>query len=500
MVRDQMQDVLLVEVAEVVRGDFPGDASVDRGRTPRHPVRARGRGFAGLLRSRRLTSVGAGLLALLLAASATAGVQARARGDRLAALPGVLSPLHASLRELWRVPMRGWGQGFAVGDDIVLFGAADGGAAVVSLAGATGAQRWSAALGEVTPSDDVSCSPLGEPARYIVCQAQLTSTAGAGTASREAAVVAKLIVLDVATGDRLAERTLAGRNAAFAAIDGDLVVTEVLRDGRAQVSRQDPLTGDARWTFRSEEALRSAAGGSVWLYPRVQHGVIVANGPVTWALSAGGEVLGEWHLQGGDWAVRGGWGLDVSVLPDGRFAVGESGGVGLSDDLYGTVSTSDARDGYAISGEVLEPVVDDGSVADLLFTVPPDRGGLVAQELATGEKLWVLGNMPWGRAVVLDRRVIVVVGRELRGLDARSGDTLWSAPIPRGNLAQQVLTDGRIVVVPRTAPERGSELAAFDPADGREKWTAPLPRGANFLATFNGRLVAFTDHDLIVLG
>lgn len=335
------------------------------------------------------------------------------------------------------------------------------------------------------------CRLAGVPPAAVAAAASAVEASGDST---------RLLVLDAGTGRRVAERDLPSATVSVVPFGRDVVVTEVLADSRAQVERQDPVTGEARWSFRSTDPLKTPASGPVWLFPLVQHGVIVANGPVTWAFSADGRVLGEWHLQGGDWAVRGGWGLDVSVLADGRFAVGESGGVGLSDQDYGTVSRTDARDGFSIPGPVLEPVADDGSASDVLFLRPTGIGGMVAMAPTSGRLLWKAGVQPWGDALVLDSRLIVVNGRDLSAIDARSGQVLWTTRVAMGNHEQRVLTDGRSVFVPRFDALLGAVLTAFDPADGREQWTARLPAGASRLAVVHGHLVAMTAQELVALG
>lgn len=500
MARDQMQEVILVEVADLDRDDVVrasgADGEADGG------AQTRDRVVRGLRRGWPLV---AGLLVLLVAVGAAAAVRTRDRAARLAALPGVLAPLDPSLRELWREPMRGWGQLAAIGGDVVLFGRDDqGAAAIVSLDGTTGEHRWEVPLPEVTATGDVWCAALddagGDRAAHLVCRLVSTSVIDAQDGSYRPDGAARLVVLDSRTGQRVAERTMDSPDVSVEPLGRDLIITEVLADGRAEVTREGAVTGEVLWTFRSAEPLRKPSGGPLWFFPVVQHGVIVANGPVTWAFALDGTVLGEWHLQGGDWAVRGGWGLDVSVLPDGRFAVGESGGVGLSDDQYGTVSTTDARDGYPIPGPVLKPVVDDGSAADILFCTPTGSGGLVAMDLATGARLWRFASIPWGSALVLDGRLIAVVDRALVAFGARSGQVLWRADVPMGNHAGQVLTDGHAVLVPMFDPAQGAVLTAFDPADGRARWTRRLPSGTNYLAAADGRLLALTDRDLVALG
>ena len=72
---------------------------------------------------------------------------------------------------------------------------------------------------------------------------------------------------------------------------------------------------------------------------------------------------------------------------------------------------------------------------------------------------------------------------------------VWNADILMGNHSQQVLTDGRVVLVPMFDPERGAILVAFDPEDGSKRWSAALPEGVNYLVAVEGRLL-----DLVALG
>jgi len=85
-------------------------------------------------------------------------------------------------------------------------------------------------------------------------------------------------------------------------------------------------------------------------------------------------------------------------------------------------------------------------------------------------------------------------------VDAHSGRTLWTVDVPLGNHAQQVLTDGRAVLVPALDPTLGQVMTAFDPSDGRERWSARLPAGVDFFDVVDGRLLAMTDQDLVALG
>lgn len=501
MVRDQMHEVLLVEVVD--DPDRPPPARSRSARVAASYFTGQPHGGVG-----RWWPVAVGLVLIVAAAWVVAGLRERDRAARLAAEPELLAALRPELAEVWRAPMRGWGRVAAADGDLVLFGSSPQyGAAVELLAGDTGRVRWQTPLPEIVAGGDIWCLPLPSGAdgtaatiEHIACRVVVGPSLQRQPGESRTLAQVRIVVLDAATGARLADRALDGTNVSLTAFGPDLLVSERLPGGFARVTREDPLTGEIRWAYRSTGPVRGSGGRSGFLDTQVQHGVVVVRGAVAVALTPDGEVLGEWGLPGDDWAARGGWGLEVSALGDGRLAVGEAGGLWILDDEFGRVLDSRHGGGFAIKGPVLDPVVDDGSADDILFTVPRAQGGMAAQDARTGEQLWAAGDSRWGRAIVLDRRLIVVGRRELLALDARSGELLWSVPVPRGNHGQQVLTDGRVVVVPTSERALGSILRAFDPADGRERWSAPLPGGATQLAVLDGRLVQLTDRELIVLG
>ncbi|NMR19306.1 PQQ-binding-like beta-propeller repeat protein [Cellulomonas fimi] len=504
MARDQMQDVVLVEVtdldgAEVAASAAPAgraDASREGAQAPRRALAAR--------RLRRWWPVAAGLVLVLVVTSLVGAVRARERAARLAVVPGVLAPLDPGLAERWRAPLRGWGQIDTVAGSLVLAGRdGSGRTGVVALDPVTGRQRWSAPLDEVAETGDAWCVPLdgsAAAAPYVACRLVRSAVLRAQDGTYQWDGPALLVVLDARTGERVAERALPGEQVLLAAFGGGLVVTSLRADRVAQVTLEDPVTGDVTWSFAGDEPLPPSTTGPLALYPSVEGDVLVVNGPVTWAFDPDGELVAEWHLRGGDRAVAGGWRLEVTALPDGRFAVGESGGVGTGREEYGTVARADGSESIPIPGPVLLPQVDDGSMRGLLLTSSPSWSGIVALDASTGEKVWESDATLDGGVLVLDGRVILGGGRELRALDARSGAELWAVDAPTGTQASQVLTDGRVLVVPMTDPDLGPVLAALDPADGRTRWTTPLPADAYHLTVVDGRLVALTDRDLVALG
>ncbi|MGV8965308.1 MAG: PQQ-binding-like beta-propeller repeat protein [Cellulomonas sp.] len=508
MVRGQLQHVILIEDTDADRDDARRDGR-DRDGAGRDGAgrdgagRDRdGAGRYGAVRRvgdlRRWWPLATALVVLLALGTAIPALRVRQRAALLAGLPGVLTPVDASLHEQWRAEGQAWGEMLALGDRVVVFGRDPAGSVgVTALDGRTGEQLWRTPFGAVTARGDITCLPPDADAAHLVCLVQSGVVTGVDPG---VVTPTRLVVLAADTGQEVADRALRSDNTAAASFGSDVVVTELLPDGRAAVTRLDPTTGAARWEFRSRSGLRTPSTGPAWLYPFVENGVVVANGPVTWAFAADGTLLGEWHLRGGDWAVRGGWGLGVSVLPNGSFAVGEAGGVGLSDADYGTVSKTDARDGFPIPGPILQAVVDDGSAPQVLLTAPTGQGGVVAVSATTGERLWAAGASTWGSVLVLDRRVIQFAFREVQAFDAQTGMLLWRLPVPLGNYAKQVLTDGHLVLVPRFDATLGVAVTAVDPADGRVQWTAPLPTGTDRLVVVGGRLMVTTARDLVAMG
>ena len=158
------------------------------------------------------------------------------------------------------------------------------------------------------------------------------------------------------------------------------------------------------------------------------------------------------------------------------------------------------RGGVRVAGLVVQPSVDDGSAAEVLFTIPGRRGGLVAFDSRTGDRVWESDVSRWTDPLVLDGRLIAAVGPELRAVDDRTGELLWQVRVAAIDNPKQVLTDGLVVFVHAVDPRHGAVLRAFDPADGRERWNVRLPAGVRQFSVARGRLLATTDRDVVALG
>lgn len=298
------------------------------------------------------------------------------------------------------------------------------------------------------------------------------------------------MVLDAQTGERVSDRSLEYGFGTVETLGSDILVTTVLSDGRVQVTREDPLTGRVRWTARSEQPLPGAGFGRGPHAPetRTEHGVTVVSGPLTMALSEDGEVLGEWPA--GD-------GLRPVELADGRFVVGTPDVPGTLP--YGTVSASDAGDGFPIDGPHLRLAVDDGSASDLPLTTSASATEVVALDARTGEPRWSAEATPEDWDLLLDDRLITTFGDDLVAVDTRTGERLWTAPDDL-RACRPLLTDGHAVLVTTGYDDQEPILTAVDVTDGRVLWTAAGPPGTVAFFEIGRHLIALQQEQMTRLG
>jgi len=492
MARGQLQAVTLIEVTE------PDDDASRLAQSSRVAAR------------RRRSAVWAAALVLVLAGGAVvARERERGRDAFLATLPGVLAPLSTSVHELWRAPTAGLNQFEDMGSTLLSLALGpDAVPEITAIDPDTGVERWTARFPEGSAAGSIWCVRLADtedgPAAQLACQVtngqavDIVEAAGTATGSG----VAQLVVLDAGSGARVAQRELGRADLSMAPLGRDLILAEVLADGQARVRREDAVTGAVRWTFQRDWPEGTPGNDPPWISAYAQNGKILVSGILTCVLALDGQLLGTWQLTGGPRSAEGGWWLDVTVLPDGRYAVGESGGA-RGDDRYGTVSTTDARDGFAIPGPVVTPSIDDGSAPGLLLTMPVRGSGLVAQDSRTGRTLWRSDTESHGQVLVLDGRLITLGSGDLYALDPADGTELWRVPTPDSGPANDVVTDGRVLAVPILGIDQSLTLHAFDPADGRTLWTAPLAerlQQLSYLVVSHGRILAVTDRALVSFG
>jgi outer membrane protein assembly factor BamB len=258
------------------------------------------------------------------------------------------------------------------------------------------------------------------------------------------------------------------------------------------------VTARPRWTFRSAGPVGAATASTVPVV-EVRHGVVAVSGPGAWALDPGdGRLLGEWSPQRPGSLADVDPSVDLRVLPGPRFVVGEPDAGGLDSEPYGTISTSDARDGAHVPGPVVDPVVDDGSADDLLLVAPPGRGRVVAVDPATGRWRWQADAR--GEVVVLDGRLHARAGSAVTAVDVETGRIVWRTEMGTRRSSRDLLTDGRVLLVPTSSPDGAPTLTALGLDDGRARWTVPAPSRIEEYHVLDGRLVAVTDEAAVGLG
>jgi outer membrane protein assembly factor BamB len=147
---------------------------------------------------------------------------------------------------------------------------------------------------------------------------------------------------------------------------------------------------------------------------------------------------------------------------------------------------------------VLDPVVDDGSASDLLLTVPPGRGRVVAVDRTTGRWRWQADSR--GEVVVLDGRLHTRSGGVVTAVDVATGRPVWRAEVPVRRTGRDLLTDGWVLLVPTTSTGGEPRLTALGLDDGRVRWSVPAPAGVEDYVVVDGRLVALTDREAVGLG
>ena len=487
---------------EVVLGDDRGSGSDDD--TPPHGddrlrgERAPSPSHAGTARvtrpgARRWPLVVAIAAVVVLVGTVAPQVGARIQQARLAPVLGVLSPLEPPLEPMWTGEL-GLGLEEMTGDLLVAIFPAGSGYEVVGSDPLTGDRLWSTPLPPVVTVEDSHCRILRDdpqrPAHSVICHVVTPLTRGLERLPYGPGAEQRLLVLDPRTGELRTDRSLGFGYVIVMPVEADLIVVRVLTDGRVQVSREHPVDGAERWRFRSAEPLPGAGigAGPRAPFPRVEHGVVVVEGAVTWALAADdGRVLGEWDtaapIPSGQSSVL------VHPLPDSRLAVGHPGDEGAAG--YGRVLDADGEEAFRIDGPPVATLVDDGSAADVLLTFVHGVNEIVALDAGTGARRWSMPANAGILPLVLERRLITTVRDEVVAVDAGSGERLWTALGGRIRTNEALMPDGRVALVP--VPDQrpgGMTLTAVRLSDGRVEWADPAPDGTYGFIEAGGRLYA----------
>lgn len=428
-------------------------------------------------RRRALWWTGVGVLVLLVAVVGVVNVlEARRAAERraeLAELPWILPPMGAELEELWRVDA-GWVVGETATSLLVSDPASGGVRAVDPLTGqvlweipVVGGYCWSVAAMQgmaVTASSDLA---VGHD--LIVCESIDGPDAEGRTTSR-------FTSHDAADGRQLATITLEGAIATTMVVDRDYLLVSTLDDGTVVVTLTDLLTGDVRWTFRSEPGRDRTLFADYWSVTYDDEVVFIdASEDLVLSRRTGAEVEAEappppmteaWHLADGGRAV-----LDYATTSyelDGR-VLNEDGTVRFEFDGWPWAPYSRAGEGMEIGYETLVVLQLDGPSASTV--------DLVGLDPSTGEEVWRRPDETSSQPLLqLDGMGIVASQTEATAIDLRTGEDLWTHAADPSVFFMSPVTDGEVVLL----ADRSTgtlELAAVDLRTGQDRWRMDAPLG-----------------------
>jgi outer membrane protein assembly factor BamB len=401
----------------------------------------------------------------------------------LAGQVGVLAQVDGPLEEAWRV------------DDGWLLAEADGAIALMGVAGAnvirgidprTGRVLWSRDPGRqescLPVRDDATDASADAPLRadLLVCGPVGDPYGGGATEASTATTV------DVASGAELASWDVAPGFGFFESVDGDLVEVGFEPDGAARLTRWDPRTGSAVWTFVSAPGVGDEImSGDFWSFQVVDDVVWLGGSTrVVVSLAAGTPV--------DDAAASASAASAATLLPDG-------GRVDLEHrpEPHARVVDADGSVRFEVAANPWVPWITDGSVPEVLMLRRPDHR-IAGVDARTGEELWSADELVGMAPGVQVDGVVVALGTSTAvGLSVADGLRLWEVEIERGAGAWSPLTDGRSVFL-LTAGAAGMQLAAHDLRTGTQEWAVATDPAATYLdALGEGTLLVHTGSDLI---
>lgn len=449
-------------------------------------------------RRRRWWLVPVAAAAVVLALVAYQGItDARQRSllAGLADVPGVLAPIDPDLPIRWDIAGT---TSNAAANGIVADGAAmnivvdpDGTQRVVAVDLTTGAERWStvvygpnAALAKALEGGGGTasgfCLPVSTPEPTSLACMVSDGFETNGLYERVAATETLVRVLDTHDGHELAQLP---SGQAGIAVSGDRVVLARWTDGGVDVTAYDPASGDTAWSRRLDVPPTAIRPDYV---PSVQSvdGLIEVSSS-TWAmrLDEDGVPLAVQPERDGS---TGGSSIVEAPTAD-RFLAVSSTSSGTSTQLLGADGTVE----HELPGELVYTAVDDGSVPGLILTVPlPSAatdggeeavrvGSLRGSDATTGRTLWTadISKSGYG-ALVLLGRVYVLAGQGIDVLDGRSGKLLWTIEPSDGVTYGSIMTDGRALLAVRNPGQAGGDrIDAYSLTGPDQVWSAPIPAG-----------------------
>lgn len=444
-------------------------------------------------RSRRLRLTG--LLALLAVTIAilAAGVVDRRREAALRIalrdVPGILDPLDGPIAEVWRAPAE-WP---VIEDDRVMVLLSADGTRLTAVVVESGAVVWA---GDVPQG--ASCLPFGGGAVQAppVLWDRIACARTRGIERADGAGAGSLVVVDAAQGTVLLSRPLEESVLFITPVEDDLIIVADGRESRLEVRRWRPPDHDV-WLFRSEpglwDDLVSDADG--WWGWWVEDDVFVIDG--------GSEMLALDIHTGEEVVVA-----DVGIVsrsergfPTSSWELSDGGTV-VGTHPYTTpgstrVLNADGSLRYQVSARPWMPGVADGSVPDIVTVRDEETREVMGLDATTGEMVWTADLLPGVEPTLQVDGVVVAQGAHAAvGVDKATGDTLWTADAA-GSSSWPPLTDGEVVLV-FTRNEGVGYLVAHDLRSGDVVWRVPIPEDTAYVRVL-GRttIAAFTGGEVV---
>jgi outer membrane protein assembly factor BamB len=430
---------------------------------------------------------------------------------RLAQVPGVLSPVDATLDILRRVP---------AADVAALFGGTGGrlergndGSQRLTWVGPPGGPGWATEL--LGPNNALagaqhvfagsSCQTDNEPgteigtAHRVVCLVTDGGMPMGGTGPNETipASTRQVVVLSTADGTVKARWPLE-RGQSLALLPAGVVVVGSMTSDSGAVTAFDALTGDERWTH--EQRLLTQAGyaeGGMGMN-LFRAGDLIAystpSGRLT-LLSADGDVVRDDLGYQGD--VGGGWMTDPA---SGALVVQSHTRDGKSHSTFIAADGDPAGD-LTVDGQPVYASVDDGSVPGLMLTYDTALHGW---DTDTRAARWSHDAYLTTSALILRGNIYAATTRGVIALDGRTGESLWSSQGRDSLIPGTLSTDGRhILLTPDTGGADATPvLVAYDPVSGDEAFRAQYPEGISPMGEADRRLMGYdaANDEYVLLG
>jgi outer membrane protein assembly factor BamB len=343
----------------------------------------------------------------------------------------------------------------------------DAGDAVRGVDEVTGVERWAVAVGGDGPVD--GCAAVTADPGTVWCWHSRRGVPDAETGATRLRP-AGLVGLSVADGAVVVEYAEGLPSAGFVAVGADLVIGE-RRDATLTLTKLEPHAWAAEWSVDVELQPGPALGQYSAGIEAVE-GLVVVRGPTVAVVDpADGEVLAWWP------PVDDGSGTDVDgaglVVTEHGFAASTERADGVRLDR-GTWYTRDGRLRASFEGVLAEPEVSDGSESGVLLVARSGAETLVGVDASSGEDLWTF-PLEGGATLVRHGGTVVVVGREqVTCLELLAGTRLWEAPVFGLRSDAGGLSDGRVVVV-MSLQGREWMMTGLDVATGERLWFADAP-------------------------